>query len=340
MRSPKARKQQPSKSGFDQRTGATLADVAAEVGVSINTVSRSFRAPHTVRPGLRQRIGKIAEELNYVPNNLAGGLAGARSSIVGVVVTSLSYSEFAAIIDTLQQELAAAGLQVLIGNSAYDPEEELRLVRAMLSWRPAAIALVGTDHHPKVTEILKGAGVPVIEFWDATDPPLDTVVGMDHRQIGRKQAQHLIDLGCKNIGFVGAVREHDHRALKRLKGAQEWIAKKLKLPMPATIHRGPGVSAVGDELAAALLAREPKVDGIICNSDIIAFGVLRALARLDMKVPDDVAVVGFGDNDAGTCITPALTTIRPPRVEIGRILGEVILARIAGRHVREPLPRR
>ena len=148
------------------RAAVTLADVAARAGVSLNTVSRALRAPHTVRPPLRRRIEEVLDELNYVPNRLAGGLAGSQTGVVGVILTSLFFSEFAAVVDTLQAELAAAGFSVMLGNSRYDPEEELRLVRAMLSWRPAAMALVGIDRHPRAAELLQSAGIPVIEVWD------------------------------------------------------------------------------------------------------------------------------------------------------------------------------
>jgi LacI family transcriptional regulator, gluconate utilization system Gnt-I transcriptional repressor len=95
------------------RPPSTLASIAGRVGVSVNTVSRALRAPNTVRPELRREITKAMEELNYVPNRLAGGLAGTRSDIVGVVVTSLYFSEFAAMVDTLQSALLAGNLQVM-----------------------------------------------------------------------------------------------------------------------------------------------------------------------------------------------------------------------------------
>src|SRR4051812_30106951 len=117
------------------RNVPTLASIAERVGVSVNTVSRALRAPHTVRIELRRQINAAMEELNYVPNRLAGGLSGTRSDIVGVVVTSLYYSEFANIIDTLQSALLEHDLQVMLANTRYNADQELRLVRSILSWR-------------------------------------------------------------------------------------------------------------------------------------------------------------------------------------------------------------
>ncbi len=330
MRNPKDRNRQPKETHVRNGGRATLADVAAQVGVSVNTVSRSLRAPQTVRLALRQRIGRIVDELNYIPNRLAGGLAGSHAGMVGVIVTTLFNSEFATILDTLQQELAAHGIQVMIGNSAYDPEEELRLVKAMLSWNPAALAIVGTDHHPRSIAVLMQAGVPIVEFWDASDKALDSMIGMDHRQIGRDQCQHLIERGCSRLAFVGSVRENDFRARKRLEGARAHIAKTLGRDIGVEIVAEAGSPALGERLALSLLKRAPKIDGIVCNSDIVAFGVLKAMRDVGRRVPDDIAVIGFGDNDAGTCLTPALTTMRPPRVQIGQLAAQMILSRING----------
>jgi LacI family transcriptional regulator, gluconate utilization system Gnt-I transcriptional repressor len=308
----------------------TLKDVAARVGVSINTVSRSLRAPQTVRPELRRRIEAVLDEINYVPNRLAGGLAGAHTGVVGVIVTSLYYSEFAAIIEAMQVELASAGLHVMIGNSRYDPDEELRLVRAMLSWRPAAIAIVGTDHHPRAREILANSGKPVIEIWDCADRVIDSGVGMDHRAVGAMQAEHLIDQGCRRLAFVGALRPHDQRAQKRLQGAQEAVRKRRVRAMLVATDEAGGHPDLGERLMQRALASEPAIDGVVCNSDVIAFGAVRALMRAGKRIPEDIALIGFGDNVASTCVTPPVSTIAPPRVDIGQRAARLILARIDG----------
>lgn len=312
------------------RGAPTLADVALGVGVSLNTVSRSLRAPHTVRPELRRRIEQELDRLHYVPNRLAGGLAGRHTGIVGVVITSLFYSEFATLVDAMQSALAAAGLHVMIGNSRYDPEEELRLVRAMLSWRPAALAVVGTDHHPRARDLIRRSGRPVVELWDCADEVIDSAVGMDHRAVGHAQATHLADVGCRRIGFVGAVREHDYRAAKRLDGARAAVRERLGRELPAAVVAAGGHPDLGERLTHELLAREPAVDGIVTNGDIMAFGVLRALKAAGRAVPGDVAVVGFGENVAAACVDPPLTTVDPPRAEIGRLAAATILARIEG----------
>jgi DNA-binding LacI/PurR family transcriptional regulator len=234
-----------------------LKDVAARAGVSINTVSRAIRAPQTVRPELRRQIEALLDELDYVPNRLAGGLAGASTEVVGVILTSLFYSEYAAMIDALQGGLARAGLSVMIGNSHYDLDQELALVRTMLSWRPAAMALVGTDHHPRVQELLATAAIPVVEIWEAAEDRIDSAVGMDHGAIGRMQARHLVDLGCRRIAFIGCVRRHDYRAQRRRDGCLEVLADGGLKPVAVTAPDG-GSADLGEALLGRLLDAHPR----------------------------------------------------------------------------------
>lgn len=311
------------------RTPVTLASIAGKVGVSVNTVSRAIRAPSTVRPELRRQIAAAMEELNYVPNRLAGGLAGTRSDIVGVVVTSLYYSEFATIIDTLQSSLLSSKLQVMLANTRYDEEEEAKLVRSILSWRPAAIAIIGVDHHPKVEAMLRAAEIPILEMWDTSGRIIDSAVGIDHRAVGAAQAQHLIEQGYRNLAFLGSMRDNDARARKRAAGACQSVEAAGLAPLVMATRQESGNPDLGSELALALLNEHPDVDGIVCNSDAIAFGVLRAMRQAGRRVPEDIGVIGFGDSEASACMTPSLTSVRPDRESIGRLTAEMILARIA-----------
>ncbi|MCX8282039.1 LacI family DNA-binding transcriptional regulator [Phyllobacterium sp. 0TCS1.6C] len=314
----------------DRKNIPTLASIAERVGVSVNTVSRALRAPNTVRTELRNRINAAMDELNYVPNRLAGGLSGTHSDIVGVVVTSLYYSEFASIIDTLQSCLLEHDLQVMLANTRYDADQELRLVRSILSWRPAAVAIIGVDHPPKVAELLMASGIPIIEMWDTSGPVIDTAVGFDHAQVGAAQAEHLIAEGYRRLAFLGSVRENDLRAQKRLKGVKA-AAAAAGLPELVTHTAQQGGSPVlGERLAIELMEQHPDIDGIVCNSDVVGFGVLRALKTLGKQVPNDVGLIAFGDNEAARYLTPSLTTIRPDREQIGKATAAAIIARING----------
>lgn len=310
------------------KSAPTLATIAERVGVSANTVSRALRAPHTVRSEIRKRIDLAMDELNYVPNRLAGGLSGSRSNIVGVIVPSLHHSEFSVIVDALQSALVNHGLQVMVGNTGYDAGQELQLVRSILSWRPLALAIVGVDHASKVSDLLKLSGVPIVETWDTAGNVIDTAIGFDHAQIGRAQAAHMIGAGYKNIAFVGSVRDEDKRARKRLDGARQAIHEAGLPALTVCTAEAGGNPDLGESLLISLLDTNPQIDAIICNSDVVAFGVLRGLKRTGRIVPGDVGVIGFGDSDASSCLSPTLTSVRPDRALIGKLTADAIVSRI------------
>jgi LacI family gluconate utilization system Gnt-I transcriptional repressor len=149
---------------------------------------------------------------------------------------------------------------------------------------------------------------------------------MDHAAIGAAQTRHVLAQGYRHPAFIGCVRVHDYRAHKRLAGYRAAVKKAGLEPVWLTEPTG-GHPDLGERLAVQVLDRHPEIDALICNSDIIAMGALRGLRG---RVPGEIGVIGFGDNEAGACLTPSLTSIRPPRAEIGRRAAAVIAARIAG----------
>lgn len=314
--------------GFgDKRSGPTLASIAEKVGVSINTVSRAMRAPQTVRPELRQAITRAMDDLNYVPNRLAGGLSGQRSDLVALIVPGLADPEFAEIVEILQVRLARHGLSVMLtttGHAAGD--EETATIRNALSWRPAAVAIAARDRSEKVSALIAAAGVPVVELGEAGEG----AIGLDHAKIGRAQADHLIARGFKRIAFLGGLTAVDRPARHRIEGATAALAA-AGLTAPVTMTRAlADTPALGTELLWQLLARQPDVDGIITSSDRVGFGVLSGLAALKRVAGKDVGLIGFGDDPASAHVVPALTSIRPDRKVLAEAAADLIIAKISG----------
>jgi LacI family gluconate utilization system Gnt-I transcriptional repressor len=151
---------------------------------------------------------------------------------------------------------------------------------------------------------------------------------MDHEAAGMAQAAHMIDCGYRHLAYLGSVRQNDMRAQKRARGAARTIASAGLPELVHAVSDEGGRPDLGERLARQLLDANPNVDGIICNSDVVAFGVLRALRSRGRCVPDDIGVIGFGESEASSCVTPSLTTIRPERQQIGELTAEAVIARI------------
>ena len=309
---------------------ATLADVARLAGVSASTVSLWLRAPAQVSEPRGRAIARAVERLGYVPNRMAGALASARGNMVGVVVPSLVNSFFAATVSALEAELRPAGLVTLLGHTDYDPAAEAALVRAFLSYAPAALVLTGLAHAPETRRMLAGAGVPVVEMWETGAAAIDMSVGFPHAQVGRLQARHLIARGARRLAFIGARLAQDRRAAARAEGAAEAVAE-AGLGAMEVIEAGAATAGAARAVVSARLARPAAPDGVIFSNDTLALGGVFAARSAGRAVPDELMLIGFGGLDPAAACVPSISTVVPPREEIGTAAARMVLARREGR---------
>src|SRR6201987_1676405 len=155
----------------------TLSAVASLAGASAITVSRVVRLPAMVAPQTRAKVEAAMRELGYVPNQLAGALAGARTKSVGVLVPTIANSIFADTVQGLSDELEPLGYAVILAQSRYDPAREDRMLSALLSRRPEAIIMVGSPATEEGARLLRRGGIPVAGTWDLSAPPIDGRAG-------------------------------------------------------------------------------------------------------------------------------------------------------------------
>ena len=308
---------------------AQMSQVADLAGVSSATVSRVLRNPEVVSEALRSRVANAVSQLGYVPNRMAGGLAAARAPTVGVIVPSLSNSFFAATIEAMAERFELHGYQIMLGNSGYLVEREEALVSSFLSWSPSAIVLTGQHHSRNTLKRLMNADLPVVEMWELAENPLDSAVGFSHRAAGQAAALHLLSRGRRRLGFVGAALGQDRRANQRRAGFLETVAGSSGAPASEySIAVRASVEAGGGAMAA-LMASHPDLDAVFFSNDALMIGAMFECQRRGLRVPADIALIGFGDLDLTACSVPTLSTIRPPRAEIGRAVADHLLRRFS-----------
>src|SRR6201995_3415722 len=200
----------------------TLSAVADLAGVSAITVSRVLRLPELVAPETRSRVEAAMRELGYVPNQIAGALAGARTKSVGVLVPTIANSIFADTVQGLSDELEPLGYAVILAQSRYHAVREDRMLSALLSRRPEAIIMVGSPATAEGTRLLQRAGIPVVETWELPPEPIDAVAGFDNYAAGIVVAQHLLAQGRARFAFIGG---DDPRATRRWNGFADTLRK-------------------------------------------------------------------------------------------------------------------
>src|SRR5690349_1114453 len=163
---------------------ATLHDVAKAAGVSLITASRALGNPGVVSAKTIEKVQAAVESTGYIPNLLAGGLKSKRSLMVGGIVPALSVSQFLPTVQALTTELAAAGYQLILGQTAYDAEREESVLNAMIGRQPDGIVITGLVQSQRARDRLRRSGIPVVETWDLSDRPIDMVVGFSHLKVG------------------------------------------------------------------------------------------------------------------------------------------------------------
>jgi LacI family transcriptional regulator, gluconate utilization system Gnt-I transcriptional repressor len=301
-----------------------LSDVANRAGVSAVTVSRALRNPRLVSEALRRRVESAVGELAYIPNQMASALASAQTNTIGVVVPSLTNGVFGDYLRGIHDVLMPRGFQVLVLNARYSPIEEEKAIATLLGRQPEAMIVAGIDQTDHARRLLEQSGVPVVQTMELTDDPIDINIGMSHLDAGYQAAQYLLGLGHRRIGVVEA--RLDARAQRRLDGYRRAMdeAGIDTIDLVASSARPSNVK-IGGELLQHLLATAPGVDAVFCCNDDLALGVLFACQRHNIRVPQDMSILGFNDLDFAASAYPALSSMATPRFEMGKRAAEAIL---------------
>lgn len=309
---------------------ATLHDVAREAGVSLITASRALSNPGVVSDKTIARVQLAVEATGYIPNLLAGGLKSRRSLLVVGLVPAISVAQFLPTVQSLTEALDAAGYQLILGQTGYDHAREEALLNTMISRRPDGIVVTGLVHSPAARERLRRVGIPVVETWDLSDDPVDMLVGFSHLKVGAAIADYFMGKGWQRLGIATG---DDHRASVRRKGFLARVGRTV----PTAVVPAPSSLALGRRALAELLQQDPALQAIYCSSDQLAQGVIvEALAR-GLRVPQDLAVCGFGDADFAAHMQPALTTVHVDGAAIGQMAAQLIMARCRGQTVTQPV---
>ncbi|MEF7612700.1 LacI family DNA-binding transcriptional regulator [Aquincola sp. MAHUQ-54] len=306
----------------------TVNDVARVAGVSAMTVSRAVNVPERLPPATLARVQAAIAQTGYVPNLLAGGLRSNRSRLVAALVPTLDSPVFAELVQGLTAALHARGYQLMLGQTGYTESHEDELLRAVIGRRPDGILLTGVRHSPQARQRLAAAGIPVVETWDLTDQPIDMLVGFSHPAVGEAVCRYLHGRGRRRLAVIGG---NDERSRRR-SDAFCATARALGLA-PPVVQEVPAPTTLGSGRAALLALRraDAAVDGIFCSSDLLALGVLTEAMVQGVRIPEQLAVVGFGDLAFARDLHPALTTVRIDGTRIGEEAARCLVDRAEGR---------
>ena len=307
----------------------TISDVAREAGVSLMTVSRVINGKGEISASTRQHVLDVIALLGYRPSGIARGLATQRTGTIGLVVPDIANPFFSDVARGAEDRARAAGYHVFVCNADESPQRELSVLESLEEKRVDGLVLCSSrvkddhlraalEHHPAavlVNRRLPEARVGAIMLADDAGAQL--------------AIQHLLQSGHRAIGFLaGPLTSYSSR--------QRAIGYEAALEAAGISHNLDWVCPCsyevngGKETALALLSDHPELTALFCYNDLVAVGALQACADLGLQVPEDLAIVGFDDIPMAAVVTPALTTCRVPRHELGDQAMKLLLDRIHG----------
>lgn len=310
------------------RQAATIKRVADRAGVSIATVSRVGADPRSVSEKLRLRVEEAALALNYRPSRAARMLRGGTSQAVGVVIPDLENPFFTAVVRGIDLVLQAAGYTLLLANSDEDAARERNILLTLRAEGVAGIIFVPINSaRDAYREVLAPPLYTVVVDRAPAQlrPDLVTVDNVEGTRIG---VAHLFELGHRDVALLGGPLRHS-TATERRQGYELALRDAGRPIRQDLIYSGDFREAGGYAGMNALIALARRPTAVFVANNLMTLGAFRALHEADVRIPEEVALVGFDDMPWATSLNPPLTAVSQPSQEIGSSAADLLLDRIA-----------
>lgn len=323
----------------------TIRDIAHLAGVSTATVSRVMNQKPEVDPATRERVLGVIQKYGFVPNVTATSLAGGRSPLLGVLVPSLTWPLMPEIIQGVAEAIERSSYELVLYNFSHRTDRSrlidrilsARLIQGLLAVYPDGIASAESTAPVKHTASdhlreLYAHGFPIVMLDDQNPPDTLPWVGPDNRGGAYDAVRHLVGHGHRRIAYIQGPLQYQC-SHDRFAGYQQALAE-AGIPLdPTLIAQGDFTTPSGAAAASQLLALDERPSAVFAANDQMAHGVLDVADAAGLRLPDDLAVVGFDDISLSVHTHPALTTVRQPFADMGRSAVELLLAMVS-----EPRP--
>lgn len=326
---------------------ATIYDVAKSAGVSPATVSRVLNGKASVEPSLRTRVLAAVESLEFVPSSTARSLTTKRTDRIALLIPDITNPYYPEITRGAQDALDARGYHLILSNTDDNPERELRYINMLekIGVDGLIISPASPVHAParrkrdkkQLSERLERLHIPIVSVSPEPPAPNADQVTVDEEGAAERAVQHLIDLGHKRIALINGPREHQV-SLRRRAGYERALERaglgiEAKLMLDADFRRASGHAAMD-----ALLKLTPRPTAVFAANDLMALGAMAAIHHANLRIPQDIAVIGVDNIADALDANPPLSTVSIPRLyEYGRIAANLLLDRLgAERTAHEP----
>nr|BBH95970.1 ribose operon repressor RbsR [Thermogemmatispora argillosa] len=321
----------PRPAGAKRSREVSIADIARVAGVSHTTVSRALRDSPLISEETRKRIQQLALEMGYTPNAIAQSLQTRRTQTIGLAVTSIADPFLSEVVRGIEEVARSAGLSVFLSATHNDPEQEIAVIETFHRRRVDGILVASSRMTGAYKQRLDQIRVPTVLINSQAESQYELLhwVAVDDVLGARLAVEHLLALGHRAIGYVGT-SSRPRSCRQRLEGYRAALADAGLAPRDewVTIMKAEEASPQEDVLCGRRALQrllDAKVTAAFCQNDMMAIGLLMACYRRGIAVPRELSVAGFDDIEMANCIIPPLTTVRQPRIELGRLAMQVLL---------------
>lgn len=316
----------------------TLKDIANALNISTAAVSKAMHDDSRISTKTKDAVKRVAKELNYQPNHLASALRSGKSNLVGVIVPKTNSSFFSSVIQNIEEVLNKAGYSIIITQSNESFNKECKSIDTLLYTQVDGIIASMANETVDLSyyEKIKSKGIPLILFDRGENDLNVDYVGIDDYNSSHIIIEHLVSKGCKRIAHIGG-----HRRTRifnnRIRGYIDAI-KKHNLPLDENLLIESDLTLEdGRKKMTELLQLENRPDAIYFASDYAALGALQILKEHQIKVPEDIKLIGFGNEPFTSLVSPAITSIDQHSSLIGKLAAETFLERVANPTVKQSL---
>lgn len=310
----------------------SLKDLADELGISISTVSRALKDNPIIGPEVTQKVKELARARNYIPNPLAMGLLRQQTKMIGVIVPDLVTHFYSSIISGIEEVAKESGYYILIASSNESFEKEKEAVRNLLKTRVEGIIACISQETTSFEhfENLVLNEIPLV-FFDRVAESLDVPsVTVDGSKAAENITRHFYENGCRRIAYISGP-EHLNISKHRKKGYLTGL-QKCGLQFNPELLVETNLNATDAKLATQKLLNLKQIpDAIFGINDTVAFAAMKEIKKHKLRIPEDIALVGFTDEFHSTVVDPALTSVTHPTQQMGREAAHLFFDQILGR---------
>jgi LacI family transcriptional regulator len=310
--------------------GPRLREVAERAGVAVGTVSNVLNNPEKVAPDTLARVRAVIADVGYVPNAAARQLSHGRSGSIGLLVLDVGNPFFTELAAGVEEAATRLDLAVMLATSSESADRERVYLDRFEQSRVDGLLVTPVGSSIERLEAIRDRGTAVVLLDRLATTPGFNSVAVDDVEGGRLAGQHLLDVGCRRIAFVGAPTSLDQVQNRHVGALAATAGAGFEIRQFVTTHMSAAEgNRVGSEIAAMPSSERP--DGVFAANDLVALALLQALLQAGVRVPEDIAVIGYDDIAFAALAAVPLSSIRQPSFQMGRRAMELLAGAIKGR---------